>query len=108
MINEEEMERALRWLARTDIAMAEKRVAVLRADYLATVARSLAYRQLEGTGSIEDRKRALELEPQVQAAMEKSFAAVLESEILRGQRKSAELLIETWRSVNANQRKGNI
>lgn len=106
MVTEEEMERALRWLARTDSALAEKRVAVLRTEYLATVAESLSYKVLEGT--VEDRKRACKITPEVQAAMEKQFAAVLEYEKLRAQRKSAELLIETWRSVNANQRKGNV
>jgi len=106
MIKEEEMERALRWMATTDTELADWRVAVLRTEYLAAVAESLSYKLMEGT--VEDRKRACKAAPEVQTAMENHFATVRGYEKLRAQRKSAELLIETWRSVNANQRKGNI
>ena len=40
--------------------------------------------------------------------LEKINKAFCEWETLRNQRKSAELQIEMWRSVNSNQRKGNI
>lgn len=106
MVTEVEMERALRWMATTDTEFADWRVAVLRTEYLADVAESLTYKLMEGT--VEDRKRACKAAPEVQTAMENHFQAVRGYEKLRAQRKSAELLIETWRSVNANQRKGNI
>jgi hypothetical protein len=106
MVTEDEMERALRWMATTDVELADWRVQVLRTEYLADVAESLAYRHMEGT--VEDRKRACKAAPEVQTAKENWFVAVRGYEKLRAQRKSAELLIETWRSVNANQRKGNI
>lgn len=96
------MERALRWLATTDIRLAELRVEVLRTEYMADVAESLAYSHLEG--SVEDRKRGAKASTERGDAMEKFFVATREYEKLRAQRKSAELLINAWQSVNANRR----
>ncbi|MDB6103324.1 MAG: hypothetical protein JWO52_3323 [Gammaproteobacteria bacterium] len=107
MITQDEMERALRWMACCDTEFADWRVASLRAEYMADVAESLAYKLIEG-GSVEDRKKAAKASPEVKKAMEDYFTAVRGYEILRAQRKTAELLIETWRSVNANRRVGNV
>lgn len=100
------MERALRWMATTDTEFADWRVAVLRAEYMADVAESLAYKLLEGT--VEDRKRGCKMAPEVVKAQEDYFTAVRGYEKLRAQRKTAELLIETWRCVNVNRRVGNV
>lgn len=107
MVTTDEMERALRWMATTDTESADWRVAMLRAEYMADVAESLAYKLAEGT-SVEDRKKAAKASPEVKKAMEDYFTAVRGYEVLRAQRKTAELLIETWRSVNANRRVGNV
>jgi hypothetical protein len=80
-------------------------VAVLRAEYLADVAESMAFKLLKG--GVEERKREAKTVGDVRTAKENYFAAVRGFEKLRAQRKSAELLIETWRSVNANRRVGN-
>lgn len=101
------MERALRWMATTDTEFADWRVASLRTEYLAEVAEALVYGSIT-EGSVEDRKKAAKASAEVKKAMEDHFAAVRGYEVLRAQRKSAELLIETWRSVNANRRVGNV
>ena len=106
MVTEQEMERALRWMATTDLELADCRVQVLRSEYMVDVAESLAYRHLEG--SIEDKKRAVKILPEVQKAKEEYFTCVRAYEKLRARRKTAELLIETWKSVNANRRSGNV
>lgn len=102
MVTEDEMERALRWLATTDAKLADLRVEVLKTEYLADVAESLVYQHLEG--SVEDRKKAAKASDEKAHAMEKFFVATREYEKLRAQRKSAELLINAWQSVNANRR----
>lgn len=99
------MERALRWLATTDVEYAGWVVAVMRTEHLADVAESMVYQQLEGP--VEDKKRKAKTSDEVTKAMEDVFKAVRGREVLKAQRKSAELLIETWRSVNANRRQGN-
>jgi hypothetical protein len=73
---------------------------------MADVAESLVYKLLEGT--VEDRKRACKAAPEVAKAKEEYFTAVRGFENLRAQRKTAELLIETWRTVEASRRVGNI
>jgi hypothetical protein len=106
MVTTDEMERALRWMACSDTEFADWRVASLRAEYMADVAEAMVYKLAEG--SIEDRKKAAKASPEVKKAMEDYFTAVRGYEVLRAQRKTAELLIETWRSVNANRRVGNV
>lgn len=106
MVTEDEAERALRWMAQTDVEYAGWIVAVLRAEHLADVAEALVYKSLEGP--VEDRKKGAKASPEVAKAMEDVFAAVRGREVLRAQRKSAELTIETWRSINANRRVGNV
>lgn len=106
MVSEQEMERALRWMATTDTEFADWRVQTLRTEYMAEVAEAMVYKLMEG--SIEDRKKAAKASPEVKKAMDEHFAAVRGYEVLKAQRKSAELLIETWRSVNANRRVGNV
>jgi hypothetical protein len=108
VITEAEMERALRWMATTDVEFADWRVQMLRSEYLAEVAESLVYKSYGNEGSVEDRKKAAKASPEVKKAMEEHFGCVRGYEKLRAQRKSAELLIETWRSVNANRRTGNV
>jgi hypothetical protein len=100
------MERALRWMATTDVEFADWRVQMLRAEYMADVAESTVYKLLEGT--VEDRKRAAKAAPEVQKAMDDYFGCVRGYEKLRAQRKTAELLIETWRTVEASRRQGNV
>lgn len=101
------MERALRWMATTDMEFADWRVQSLRAEYMAEVAESMVYKSFGSEGSVEDRKKAAKASPEVKKAMEDYFTAIRGYEVLKAQRKSAELLIETWRSVNANRRVGN-
>lgn len=106
MVSEAEMERALRWMATTDTEFAEWKVQTLRTEYLAEVAEAMVFKLSEG--SVEDRKKAAKASAEVKKAMEDYFTAVRGYEVLRAQRQSAAFLIETWRSVNANRRVGNV
>jgi hypothetical protein len=100
------MERALRWMSTTDVQLAEWHVATKRYEYLAEVAEAMVYKHLEG--SVEDRKKGAKASEEVKKAMDEYFTALKHYEVLRAQRKTAELLIESWRSINANRRVGNV
>lgn len=102
MVSEDEVERAIRWMATTDTELADWRVQVLRTEYLAEVAEAMFYKHSEG--SVEDRKKAAKASDEVKAAMENFLTATRGYEKLRAQRKSAELLFNFWQSVNANRR----
>lgn len=106
MVSQDEAERALRWLATTDTEMADWIVQVMRAEFMVETAEALVYASLEGP--VEDRKKAAKASPEYAKAKEAVFAAVRGKERLRAQRKSAEMLIESWRSLNANRRVANV
>lgn len=106
MVTQDEAERALRWMATTDTELADWIVQVMRAEFMAEVAEALVYKSLEGP--VEDRKKAAKASPEVAKAKEDVFIATRGKERLRAQRKSAEMLIESWRSLNANRRVGNV
>lgn len=97
-------ERALSFLAETDAEFADRRVMMLRTEYLVEVAECMVYKSLEG--SIEDRKRSAKSSPEVQTKFDEYLKAVREFEFLRARRKRAELTFEAWRSINANRRQG--
>jgi len=102
MVSDEKMERALEYLADTDERVAHLHADCLRAEYLADVAESLAYKMAEGT--VEDRKREAKATQAVKDAKDKYFAAVVAYEAMRAKRKRAELTVDVWRSINANRR----
>jgi len=59
-------------------------------------------------GSISARKMNAEASPEYLKACEDARDAIMDREILRNRRKSAELVVEVWRTMSANQRKGNV
>lgn len=100
----EQAERALNFLATTDLEVAEWRVSVLRTEYLADVAEAMAFKLAEGT--VEDRKREAKTVDAVRMAKEEYFKAVKHWETLRARRKRAELTIEMWRTIESSRRMG--
>lgn len=103
-ITADQGERALNFLAQTDAEYADRRVMMLRTEYLLEVAECLVYKGLEG--SVEDRKRGAKSSDEVKEKTEEYLKAVREYEFLRARRKRAELTFEAWRSINANRRQG--
>jgi len=106
MITEDRMERALQFLAETDDEFAQWRGQVLRSEFSAECAESLAFKALEG--GVEEKKRALKLLPEVQTAWENHFKAVVGFENCKARRARAVLTIEVWRSLNSARTKGII
>lgn len=105
-VTADQIERAMQFLATTDLEVGERKGETLRTEFMAKVAESLTYKQL--TGGVEERKRALMLDENVQKAWDKHFQAIVQHETLRARRKRAELLIELYRTFEASRRIGNI
>jgi len=101
------VEKAMAYLAETDLEFAHSRGMMLRTEYLADVAESMVYKSIQ-EGSVEDRKRAAKIAPETRKAMEEHFQAVVQFETLKARRAREVLVVELWRSVNANRRVGNI
>jgi len=105
LVDESRVDQAMTYLASTDETFAQARGTMLRTEYLADVAESMVYKSIQG-GSVEDRKREAKVAPETRAAMEKHFQAVVQFETLKARRAREVLVVDLWRSVNANRRQG--
>jgi hypothetical protein len=116
MISDERCSKALHYLATTDEDAAELKTQVARMEYLVELARKRGFLMAEGSLllmaegsiSIEARKALAEVSDNVKQAQENYLSALLSFEKIRAKRVTEALIIETWRTVSANQRSGNI
>lgn len=106
IVSEQRLEKALSVIAETDNEYAEYKGAVLRAEYMAECAESLAYKQLQGT--VEDRKREVKLVPEVQKAWENYFTVVVSMERVKARRHREFIVVDVYRTQEASRRIGNI
>lgn len=106
-LNDDRVEKSLAIIAETDLQVAEWKGAVLRTEHMAKVAEALAYKALGSEGSIEDRKQATKLVPEVQKAWEEHFQAVVKHEALKARREREYIVIDLYRTVEASRRRGN-
>lgn len=106
MITDELLERAMTFLAESDIECAELKANVARSEYLAKVGESLAYTLASArkTLNVEGCKAEARTSQTVMDAWEKHFSAVKAYEVMRARRERAVLTVEVWRSQNANRR----
>jgi hypothetical protein len=104
-LNDDRVDQALAVIAESDLQVAEWKGAVLRTEHMAKVAEALAYKTLDG--SVEDRKQAVRLFPEVQKAWEDHFLAVVKHEALKARREREFIVIDLYRTVEASRRRGN-
>jgi hypothetical protein len=106
MISEERLEKAMRFLAESDMEAAELKVQMERKSYLVDLSRRKIFTLSEG--NVEERKAQAELAPETKAAEEEYLQAMLEWEKLKAKRATEELIVEVWRSLEASRRQGRI
>lgn len=106
MISEERLTLALTYLATTDRDLADLRAEVLRSEYLVKTQRQFAFLAAEGNN--EERKASAETSGKVIEAQEHHVGAVANYERIRAKRETESLVIDVWRSENANRRQGQI
>jgi hypothetical protein len=75
-------------------------------EYLVELARKKEF--LLAEGSVEAKKAIAEVSENVKQAQENYLSALLSFEKIRAKRVTEALIVETWRTVSANQRSGNI
>lgn len=107
LISEQRVEKALGIIAETDREVAAWKGQELRTEFFAKTTEALAFKSAEGS-SAEERKQMARLAPEVQKAWEEHFVAVTKHAEVRARREREFAVIEVWRSINANQRKGNV
>jgi len=106
MISDERLQTALTYLAESDSPAAEAKVEVERMKYKQDSVEKAIY--LRETGNIEERKAKARGSQAYHDATEDYFDALLHYENYRNKRKTEEIVVETWRSLNANRRSGQI
>lgn len=107
MIDYNDAEKGLNYLKDTDAEAARAKAYANALDDMKKTVLAMVYNDLK-EGSASDRLKKSEGSLDYQNHLEKLRKANEEWELLRNRRKTAELQVEMWRSVNSNQRKGNI
>jgi hypothetical protein len=105
LINEQRVEQALTYLVDTDFPCADAKVNSERWKYVAKRTRAACILTLtEGTAQVKDAKA--ETSEGVIGADENYFRCLEEFERMSAKRKTEQLVIEVWRTEQANLRKG--
>lgn len=105
---QEKMERALAYLADTDKPYGQWRARINALEYQIKVAEAQGYRDNADSGTQEYIKSMARTSEAYKNLVNDYAEAELEYEVIGARRKTAELIIEVFRTISANQRRGNI
>jgi len=103
-LSDEKAEAALEYLVSTDETAAEAKAAVARAEYKLKRMEATVYAIT--TGTVGERKAAIDTNEWVLAAQDEHIEAITAFNTIANKRTTQALVIEVWRSVQANRRKG--
>ena len=106
MISENRVQEALKRLAESDEPAAQAKANMLRLEKTEKTILGVVF--LESVGTNGEREYKARTSENYRQWQEDYANAVLEYETLRNKRTKEELVIEVWRSLNANRRHGNI
>jgi hypothetical protein len=107
LLTESRVTDALTYLSHSDETLSAAKAQVARSEFMAKVSQSMAFKALQA-GSVEDKKSEALMSKDVQEAWNKHFDAVVQFETIRARREREVLIIDVWRSINANRRQGNV
>lgn len=103
-ITQQRMEEAIDYLADTDEPCAALRADMERAEFRAKRTEQAIFKISDGT--VAERTADAKTSPDTEAAWEKYFTALQAHETMRNKRATESIVIDTWRSLNANRRQG--
>jgi len=104
MITEDRLQKALTYLAETDEELAQLKANVERAEYLKKRVRAAVF--LSASGPVEERKAKAEVSQEVENIERDYTRALVAYEHIAAKRKTEALIVDVWRSINANRRQG--
>ena len=104
MVTDDRMEKALRYMAETDEPCATLKADMERAEFKAKAIKDAVFLRLEGT--VAERTAQAGSSDEYSVAMEAYFGFVAAFEKVRNKRNTESLVIDVWRSINANRRQG--
>ena len=106
MTDLKDVERALKYLSETDEAHAKAKALVKAMEHGFKTIKAAEYLGADGTNG--EREQKAYASQAYTEWTEKYEKAVVDFELMENKRERAILTIDVWRSLNANQRKGNI
>jgi hypothetical protein len=106
MIDDDRLHKALTFLATTDERCAYLRTNMERAEFKAKAIKDAMFKRL--SGSVADRSAEAGASEDYETAMSEYFDTLQAYEALRNKRATEAIVIDTWRTIQANQRRGNI
>ena len=101
---EDDIGKALKYLAETDIPFAKTMAHVKAMEYQLKTIKGLAF--LEAKGTVADRTAESESCLTYRTWVNDFENSYAEMKTMESKRKRAELTIDVWRSINANRRQG--
>lgn len=104
MIDENRIQKAIDYLLETDFTCAEAKVNAERLKYVGKRKRAHVVLVEVGTGQVKDAKS--EIDAEVIKADDLYFECLQAYEQMSAKRKTEQLVIEVWRTEQANLRKG--
>ena len=103
-ITQQRMEEALEYLSDTDESCAALRADMERAEFRAKRTEHAIFKISDGT--VAERTADAKTSPDTEAAYEKYFQAMHAYHAMSNKRATESIVIDTWRSLNANRRQG--
>lgn len=98
------MEQAIEYLADTDELCAALRSDMERAEWRAKRTKAAIFTL--STGSVAERTALADTHADTEAAWAQYFDALQAHESMRNKRATESIVVDTWRSLNANRRQG--
>lgn len=105
MIDEQRLENALRYLATTDEPCAGLRADMERTEFKAKAVRAAMVKLSQGS-SASAREAEADTSAEVGQAWEVHFKAMHDYHAMANKRSTESIVVDTWRSMNANRRQG--
>jgi hypothetical protein len=103
---EDRVKKALTYLAETDEEHAHAKALVKGLEQSRKTVKSIAF--LQATGTMAEKEAVAYKSQEYQAVVAKYENAVADEAILHNKRTTNALIVDVWRSENANRRTGNI
>jgi hypothetical protein len=103
MFGQERLEKAMIYLAESDATFAEAHMDMERAEYRAKAIRNQVFLHCEGT--VAERSAIADTSGEYDKAMGTYFESLREYDYLKNKRKTEELVIDVYRTLEASRRR---
>jgi hypothetical protein len=105
MISDDRREKAIRFLAESDLESAELEGEMVRREYLFDMIKDRVFLVSDGA-NVKEREARANTSPDVQVAHEQYVQSLIKFKGMKAKRQTEAMICDQWRSENANRRQG--